>query len=341
MYVACPHCQGWMVGDQIPVGAPVLCPHCQRQFTMTPAILAAAIHPEAPQTLSAPPSEGARSGAKASPSSPATASPQQTSPQASGAMQGSVLQGSAVQESASLAGPSFPPSPGPIAGAIPATPPTGIPTAGPGGMVSGGGPTMVGMTPATLPVGMPPAGASLGAPMSMSAPPVQSLGYPQTVVQPTPERVHIRPRRQMLGAEVFLLIGIAVMIVAVIIVVLLGYGPRPTAENIGKSAEPFSPTGPHMEIKYSSNILAIKNCDPFEWQEAEVRINADPEDDEGGYRCTLGRMPAGREKKILLNQCLSPSGTPFQGQIERVVVLAKTVDGSVRYLSLVGSAPPQ
>jgi hypothetical protein len=52
MYVACPNCRGWMVGDGIPVGAAVLCPHCQKQFVMTEAILAAAVQPEANRPVS-------------------------------------------------------------------------------------------------------------------------------------------------------------------------------------------------------------------------------------------------------------------------------------------------
>ncbi len=45
MHIACPFCNGLMVGDQIAIGTPVICPHCRNQFLMNEAILAAAIQP--------------------------------------------------------------------------------------------------------------------------------------------------------------------------------------------------------------------------------------------------------------------------------------------------------
>ncbi len=176
-----------------------------------------------------------------------------------------------------------------------------------------------------------------GYPVSMPGPPVQVSPYPQAPARGAQELPRPRSRPILLSAEGLLIMGFSLMIVAVIIIVMLGYGGRPAAENIGKPSEKAAlapPKGPLMLVSYDlrRGILYIENVDRS-WQEAELRINPDPADDEGGYRYQLGEVPRGRKKPVLLDQCLSPSGARFQGDIERIVVIAKTADGQLRYVS--------
>ena len=215
-------------------------------------------------------------------------------------------------------------------------------------MPSGGGPPqMPGMTPSGMPGtpvpgGLMPGMASSAMPLSMAGTPGQTVGYPQAAAPADREAPKPRPRRPLLGAEGILIIGFSLMIAAIVIVVVIGYGGRPAFRHLGQSEQQAStPTrsGPQMKVSYEprKGILYIENADQ-DWKEAELRINPDPADDEGGYRCQLGPMPRGRKKPVSMKQCLSPSGAPFQGQIERIVVIAKTVDGTFRYVSQVGPA---
>lgn len=128
------------------------------------------------------------------------------------------------------------------------------------------------------------------------------------------------------------------LVIALLLVVATGQNKRHTADTIGKSEEGLS-TGPHVRIKYSSTTVTIINADPFDWTDCEVRINCDRHDnDAGGYKLHVGKMPRGREKKLFLNQFMSPAGKAFSGDIECVVVRAKTSDGyHVRYVSYPGS----
>lgn len=146
-------------------------------------------------------------------------------------------------------------------------------------------------------------------------------------------------RKTGMGTETFLMIGGAALAAAVLIVVAI-YGFPRSGEEVGPR-QPAVSTGQNMKIGYSSAILTVENCDPFQWNDVEIRINADPEDDAGGYSLHVGTMPRGRKQRLLLNQFLSPSGTPFRGSIERVVVLAETADGPIRYLSEVGGRSPE
>jgi len=345
MYVACPNCRGWMVGDGIPVGAPVLCPHCQKQFVMTEAILAAAVQPEANRPVSGGPSGGAETAG--------------APPRGGGA---AVSLGAGTQPTAQAGGTTLASAtslgPGGGAGAVPG----GVPGGGvgpgttvspggsgvPGGGLSAGGAILPGGPMAQMPPRSPTAMAGTipqagpvpgmaGGPVGMPAPPIQAGVYAQPAAPAAREPVRPRARPVLLSAEAILIIGFSLMIVAVILVALLGYGGRPAAENIGKpsvEAAIAPPKGPLMEVQYDlrRRIIYIENKDRS-WQEAELRINPDPADDEGGYRCQLGEVPRGRKKPVLLDQCLSPSGARFQGDIQRIVVIAKTADGTLRYVS--------
>jgi len=345
MYVACPNCRGWMLGDGIPVGAAVLCPHCQKQFVMTEAILAAGVRPEANRPASGGPSAVA-----------------ETARRAPGGGGEASLSGASTQPTSQPGGTPLAPAtssgPGVGAGALPGIVPGGgvgprTPfgpgrSGVPGGMVSGGVASPSGTPMAHIPPlsaapmagGMPQAGAvsgMAGGPMGMQVPPIQVGVYAQPSAPADREPARPRSKPILLSAEAILIMGFSLMIVAVLLVVMMGYGGRPAAEKIGKpsvEAAIAPPKGPLMEVQYDlrRRILYIENKDRS-WQEAELRINPDPADDEGGYRCQLGEVPRGRKKPVLLDQCLSPSGAPFQGDIQRIVVVAKTADGTLRYVS--------
>jgi len=288
-----------MVGDGIPVGAAVLCPHCQRQFVMTQAILAAAVHSESPSAgpgVSAGPTTGGASAGLA------------TGPAGTGTMAGWGM---------------------PPAGGMAQTPAMG-PMGGPG----------AGMPPAAMPGGMPPGVVGSAMPGSLQGPPAQAMGYPPSAAPAAREPTRPRARRPLLGVETIVIMGFSLMVVAIILVIVMGHGDRPAFRNLGqpeKQASSGTPSGPQMIVSYEprKGILYIENADR-DWKDAELRINPDPADDEGGYRCQLGPMPRGRKKPILLNQCLSPSGARFEGELERIVVIAQTVDGTLRYVSQVG-----
>ncbi|MCS7305875.1 MAG: hypothetical protein NZ602_12315 [Thermoguttaceae bacterium] len=345
MYVPCPHCRGWMVGDGIPVGAAVVCPHCQKQFVMSQQILAAGVQTPGLQSEAAPPTG---SGTSARPpggwpsADPASAAgltegllhgAQQ--PPLSGAPPrgGRVSEG--IEPSASGA---F------VAGVnVGSVPVSGGITAGASSVPMG---QMPGMTTPPMAGIYPPSGGHVGMPappVSMPIPSMQTPAYSQPTAAPARQPSRPQPRPVLLSTEALLVMGFSLMIVAVLIVALLGYGGRPSMEKIGKPSEKaaLAPAkGPLIEVQYDlrRRIIYIENKDRS-WQEAELRINPDPADDEGGYRCQLGEVPRGRKKPVLLDQCLSPSGARFQGDIQRIVVIAKTADGTLRYVSDIGSSP--
>lgn len=330
MYVGCPNCRGWMVGDGIPVGAAVLCPHCQRQFVMTQAILAAAMQGESP------PAPGASGGPPGEAVSPGLAGgPMGGMPQTTPPGRGPGLPPSGSQ--ASPAGPTGPAGTWPSGGW--GMPPSGGTTQTPG-MGQMGIPG-AGMPPSAMPGGMPPGVVGSAMPGSLQGPPAQAMGYPPSAAPAAREPTQPRARRPFLGIEAIVIMGFSLMVAAIIVVVVIGYGDRPAFRHLGqqeKRGSPGTSSGPQMIVSYEprKGILYIENADR-DWKDAELRINPDPADDEGGYRCQLGPMPRGRKKPILLNQCLSPSGARFEGELERIVVIAQTVDGTLRYVSQVAS----
>ncbi len=189
--------------------------------------------------------------------------------------------------------------------------------------------------PAAPPQGVAPPGPQPAPPRPAPGPAPPQPAPRQAASQPAPPA----RRKSALGAEQFLMVGGVFLVAAVVLVVVMGRERQPSAEAIQR-LEQNVPTKPPVKFKYSKTVLTVINQDSREWSDVEVRINPDPEDGAGGYSFKAGKVPNGREKKLPLNQFMSPSGKAFAGRVERVAVLAKTVDGPVKYMSSVDGDSP-
>lgn len=186
----------------------------------------------------------------------------------------------------------------------------------------------------------PPQGAAPAGPQSAPPRPAPAHAPPQAAPRQASAQPAQPPRRKSgLGAEQFLMVGGVFLVAAVVLVIVMGRERQPSAEAIHR-AEQNVPAKPPVKFKYSKTVLTVINQDSRDWSDVEVRINPDPEDGAGGYSFKAGKVPNGREKKLPLNQFMSPSGKAFAGRVERVSVLAKTVDGPVEYKSSVDGDSP-